>query len=73
MRVVCSIPKSTNTHSEYVILIAFPLPHCTNAPKYYVIRKLLVLLTFAHSNLIREFFRAHELKASHGLCESSKL
>jgi hypothetical protein len=25
MRIACWIPQSTNTHSEYVILIAFPL------------------------------------------------
>ena len=25
MRIECWIPKATNTHSEYVILIAFPL------------------------------------------------
>ena len=25
MRIIGSIPKATNTHSEYVILIAFPL------------------------------------------------
>jgi hypothetical protein len=25
MRIVCWIPKATNTHSEYVIIIAFPL------------------------------------------------
>ena len=25
MRVACRIPKATNTHSEYVILNAFPL------------------------------------------------
>ena len=25
MRIACWIPKDTNTHSEYVILIAFPL------------------------------------------------
>ena len=25
MRIACWIPKTTNTHSEYVILIAFPL------------------------------------------------
>jgi len=24
MRIACWIPKATNTHSEYVILIAFP-------------------------------------------------
>ena len=25
MRIACWIPKATNTHSEYVTLIAFPL------------------------------------------------
>ena len=25
MRIACRIPKSTNTHSEYVILVTFPL------------------------------------------------
>jgi hypothetical protein len=25
MRIACRIPKATNTHSEYVTLIAFPL------------------------------------------------
>jgi hypothetical protein len=25
MRIACRIPKATNTHAEYVILIAFPL------------------------------------------------
>jgi len=25
MRIACWIPKATDTHSEYVILIAFPL------------------------------------------------
>jgi hypothetical protein len=28
MRIVCWIPKATNTHSECVILIAFPLQQC---------------------------------------------
>ena len=26
MRIACSVTKATNTHSGYVILIAFPLP-----------------------------------------------
>jgi len=25
MRNVCCVPKATNTHSEYVIILAFPL------------------------------------------------
>ena len=27
MRIACWIPKSTNTHLQYVILVAFPLQH----------------------------------------------
>ena len=41
MRFTCWIPKATNTHSEYVILIAFPLRRWfTNALHCYVIRTL---------------------------------
>ena len=52
MTVLCahnaySITKATNTHSEYVILTAFPLQHgCTNAPQCYVIRTRTVLSPF---------------------------
>jgi len=28
MRIACWIPKATNTHSDYVILIAFPVQQC---------------------------------------------
>jgi len=28
MRIACRIPQATNTHSEYVIRIAFPLQQC---------------------------------------------
>jgi hypothetical protein len=31
MRIVCWVPNATNTHSEYVILIAFVL-RCTTLP-----------------------------------------
>jgi hypothetical protein len=27
IRIACRIPKATNTHSQYVTLIAFPLQH----------------------------------------------
>ena len=37
MRFVCWVPKATNTHSEYVILIAFQLQQwCTNTPQFYL-------------------------------------
>jgi hypothetical protein len=37
------IPKAANTHSEYVIIIAFPLQQWLHDwPRYYVIRTLPV-------------------------------
>jgi hypothetical protein len=45
MRIACRIPKATNTHSEYVILIAFNCNSgCTNAPQCYVTRTLQAML-----------------------------
>ena len=47
MRISCWIPEGTDTHSEYVILIAFPQLHSnngnTNASERYVIRTLSVV------------------------------
>jgi len=44
MRIACWIPKATNTHTEYVILIAVHCYNgCTNAPQHYVVRILPVL------------------------------
>ena len=44
MRIACWIPKATNTHSEYVMLLIF---HCnngyTNAPQYCVILTISVV------------------------------
>jgi len=38
MRIACWIPKATNTHSEYVTLVALPLNHgWTDAPQCYEI------------------------------------
>jgi hypothetical protein len=45
IRFVWWITKATDTHSEYVIPIAFHCDNgCTNAPQCYVIRTLPVLL-----------------------------
>ena len=49
MRIACWIPKATNTHSEYVILTAFPLQQWLHE-SFYVIRTLLVLLPSADNN-----------------------
>jgi len=45
------MPKTANTHSEYVMLIAFPLQHCTAAPQRYVVLTLSVLFLFAPLHL----------------------
>ena len=43
MRIACWIPKSTNRHSEYVILIAFPFQQWLHEqPQSYVTRNLPV-------------------------------
>ena len=45
MHIACWIPKAWNTHSEYVILAAFPLQQwCKNASQYHIIRTLTILL-----------------------------
>ena len=46
MRIACWIPKATNAHSEYVMLIAFHYNNgCMNAPQWYVICTLPTLFT----------------------------
>jgi len=43
MRIACWIPKATNTHSEYVILIAFPVRQWSHeSASCYPIRTLAV-------------------------------
>jgi hypothetical protein len=51
MRIACWIPKATNTHTEYVIVINFPRNNgCTNAPQCHFICTLPVLSTIAVNN-----------------------
>ena len=48
MYIACWITKVTDTHSEYVIIIAFPRQQWyANAPPCYVIRALPVLINYA--------------------------
>ena len=45
IRIACWISKSTNTHSEYVTLTAFPCNNgCTNGPHCNVIHTLTVVM-----------------------------
>jgi len=50
MRIACWIPKSTNTQSEYVILIAFPLQQWLNE------RALMLRDTNTQNTLYTECF-----------------
>ena len=53
MRIACWIHKATNTHSEYVILNAFPLKNgYMNAPKFCVRRALPVSLVLESKHRI---------------------
>jgi hypothetical protein len=36
MRTACWVHKATDSHSEYVIIVAFPQKECTNVPNCYV-------------------------------------
>jgi hypothetical protein len=41
MRIACWIPKATNTHLQYIILMLFHCSSgCTSVPQCYVIRTL---------------------------------
>ena len=44
MRITCWVPKATNSHSEYVILIAFLLHHESAAMLRYTLSVLLMFL-----------------------------
>ena len=44
MRIVCCIPKATDTHSEYAILFVFHCNNgCPNTPERYVIHTVLLI------------------------------
>jgi len=50
MRIACCIHKATNTHSEYVILIAFPLQQCLHErPHRYFVCTLPVSIAAQNS------------------------
>jgi len=59
MRIECCIPKSTNTHSEYVILVSFHYKNgCFNVPQRYVILALFVLLRIRINLGNKDFFHS---------------
>jgi hypothetical protein len=59
MRIACWITKATNTHSEYAILIAFPLQQWLHErPQYYVIRALPVKVKVKVKRALEEATKA---------------
>ena len=62
MHVACWIPKATNTHPEYVILIAFPLQLCLHERRKYIARFVIcscsfpsfVVFLFLHSSFFSQ-------------------
>jgi hypothetical protein len=50
MRLACWVTKATNTYSQCILLLFHGNSGCTNAPQYYVLRMLPVLLVYI-SNL----------------------
>jgi len=73
MHYACWIPKATNTHSAYVILIAFPRLHgYTSVPKCYPTRALPVLLFFRqmeHINFIANEYYMVKITYSRPFCK----
>jgi len=58
MPIACWIHKATNTHSEYLIFIAFPQQKngCKNTPQRYIILTLAVFLLCENEKGIYEIF-----------------
>ena len=55
-RVACWIPKTTNTHSDYVTLMFLHCNNCcTDAPQCYVIRTLPVLYGTVRLSVWRDY------------------
>jgi len=55
MRIVCWMTKATNTHSGYVILIAFHCNNCCrNAPQYYAYTYIACLVIFSYMVIFRD-------------------
>jgi hypothetical protein len=56
MRISHCVHKATDTHSEYIILILFHCKSgCTNAPEWFVVRKLAVSCLLSRSLIFRLF------------------
>jgi hypothetical protein len=50
MRIACWIPRATDTHSEYIILIAFPLQHWLRKLASMIRHKYIACLVNSSSN-----------------------
>jgi hypothetical protein len=65
MRIACWIPKATNTHSECVTLIAFPLQHCLQK-RASILRCIYIVVLFIHCPIaLMGLGLLHEVRRSH--------
>ena len=51
-RIVCGIPKATNTYSEYIILIAFPLQQLLHERASMLRHTYIACLVFSVGQLV---------------------
>jgi hypothetical protein len=63
IHIACWTSKAKNTHSEYVILIAFPLQQvarrgCMTTSHCYVIRILLFIVIYLYVRFEHKYFSA---------------
>jgi hypothetical protein len=74
MHITCWTLKSTNTHSEYVILIAFPLHYWlherASVVRYAYIACLATVETFKNPNVFISNWKWTHTSSKHSLCLS---
>ena len=62
MCIACWIPKATNTHSKYIIFIAFPLHECPSMLRYMCVACLVTCTIFIPLPLFFVFLSLHYIK-----------
>ena len=56
MRIACWIPKTTNTHSEYVIILPFPLQEWLYERASILRAQLVLFPLYSKQNIIQRQF-----------------
>ena len=76
MRIACWIHKATNTHLEYVILIAFPLQQCLHE-RALILHYMYIVFLIRYSHVVGSFCSdthvAYEPLISHRIYPASTM